>query len=186
MKLKTAVYYAAMFLQLGEVCEALEGEGDYPAAAAGEIDRLTRCLNLVLNEAACDYLPLKTVEEVVSADGEIRLEALSKPVVDIYAVRSEAGLPAPYKSYFDRITLSAPGRYRIEYSYAPGTLDIDDDSPYSERVPARALAYGTACEYCIISGMTDEAVLWDKRFKDALGIAALKKGEKRVPKRRWL
>lgn len=34
--------------------------------------------------------------------------------------------------------------------------------------------------------MTDEAVLWDKRFKDALGIAALKKSEKRVPKRRWL
>ena len=66
MKLKTAVYYAAMFLQLAEVCEALEGDGEYPAAAAGEIDRLTRCLNLVLNEAACDYLPLKTEEEVIS------------------------------------------------------------------------------------------------------------------------
>ena len=101
-------------------------------------------------------------------------------------MRAEDGSSVSYKSYFDRITLAAPGKYTIEYSYAPGTLDVEDDSPYSERVPARVLAYGAACEYCIISGMTDEAVLWDKRFKDALGIAALKKSEKRVPKRRWL
>lgn len=157
--------------QLAEVCEALEGDGEYPAAAAGEIDRLTRCLNLVLNEAACDYLPLKTEEEVISVGGEISLGALSKPVIDIYAVRAEDGSSVSYKSYFDRITLAAPGKYTIEYSYAPVRLTLRTTLRIRSAFRPECLHTGAACEYCIISGMTDEAVLWDKRFKDALGIA---------------
>lgn len=186
MDLKTVVYYAAMFLQLDDVTEALEGDLPYEGEAAAEIGRLTRCANLVLSETAADYMPLKTREEIYCRDGEMMFTELKKPVVDVFSVSSSAGVTVPFKQYFDRLILPKEGSYTVEYGYAPDKLALDDPLPYSERVSARVLAYGTACEYCIISGMTDEAVLWDKRYKDAMHLSAIQKNERRVARRRWL
>ena len=185
MDLKTVVYYAAMFLQLEDVTEALESDSEYIGETADEIDRLTRCANLVLSETAADYMPLKTREEIYCENGEMLFTQLSKPVIDVFSVSSAAGVTVPFKQYFDRLILPKEGSYTVEYGYAPEKLALDDPLPYTERVSARVIAYGTACEYCIISGMTDEAVLWDKRYKDALHLAAIQKSEKRVAKRRW-
>lgn len=188
MKLKDAVYYAAMFLQLGEVCEALESDNaNYSGDVKSEIDLLVRCANLVIGEAASDYLPLKTNEKVTaSEDGEILYSALTRSVIDVYSVKNAAGKSVPVKKYFDRVILPAAGEYVVEYSYMPEFKELDDALPYTERLSARVIAYGTACEYCIISGMSDEAALWDKRYKDGLNLSALPKEEKRVAKRRWL
>ena len=71
MDLKTVVYYAAMFLQLEDVTEALESDSEYIGETADEIDRLTRCANLVLSETAADYMPLKTREEIYCENGEM-------------------------------------------------------------------------------------------------------------------
>ena len=47
MKLKTAVYYAAMFLQLDAVCAALESEsGEYDGAVKDCINRPATCEKL--------------------------------------------------------------------------------------------------------------------------------------------
>lgn len=185
MTLKTAVYYAAMFLQMEDVCEALENEQSYEGETAAEIDRLRRCANLVLSEAACDYLPLKITEKLYADGGEILFTDFSRRLVDIFSVKTEAGVTVPFKQYFDRIILPTEGFYAVEYSYAPDKLELTDALPYTERLSARVIAYGTACEYCLISGMTDDALLWDKRFKDALNLAATPSSEKRLPKRRW-
>lgn len=187
MKLKTAVYYAAMFLQLDSVCTALEGESEeYTGAVKDEIDRLVRCANLVVGEAASDYVPLITREKVTAdEDREIPYSMLKKSLIDIYSVKNRAGATVPVRQYFDRMVLPCPGEYEVEYGYMPDTLKITDEIPYTERLGARAIGYGIACEYCIISGMTDDAVLWDKRYKDALHLAETKKTEKRLRGRRW-
>lgn len=186
MKLKTAVYYAAMFLQLDAVCTALESAStSYTGATKAEIDRLVRCANLVIGETASDYLPLKTRETVTTDDGEIEYSKLTKSIIDVYSVKDEYGRTVPVREYFDRILVPKKGRYEVEYSYMPQSVGLDDEIPYTERLGARAIGYGTACEYCIISGMTDDAVLWDKRYKDALHLAETGKTDKRVKPRRW-
>ena len=94
MDLKTVVYYAAMFLQLEDVTEALESDSEYIGETADEIDRLTRCANLVLSETAADYMPLKTREEIYCENGEMLFTQLSKPVIDVFSVSSAAGTPS--------------------------------------------------------------------------------------------
>ena len=103
----------------------------------------------------------------------------------MYSVKDEYGRTVPVREYFDRILVPKKGRYEVEYSYMPQSVGLDDEIPYTERLGARAIGYGTACEYCIISGMTDDAVLWDKRYKDALHLAETGKTDKRVKPRRW-
>ncbi len=188
MKLKEAVYYAAMFMQLDNVCAALENSGgETDEETEKEIDRLVRCANLVLNEAASDYLPLKTTETVRAGDGLfVKYTELSKPIIDLFSVTDKSGRNVKIKQYFDRMIFPYEGEFDVTYSYAPAPVKLDDELPYTERLGARAVAYGTASEYAIISGMTDEAVLWDKRFKDALGLSSAVKRELRLPKRRWL
>lgn len=98
MKLKTAVYYAAMFLQLDAVCTALESAStSYTGATKAEIDRLVRCANLVIGEAASDYLPLKTRETVTTDDGEIEYSKLTKSIIDVYSVKDEYGRTVPVR-----------------------------------------------------------------------------------------
>lgn len=187
MKLKTAVYYAAMFLQLDAVCAALESESEeYDGSVKDEIDRLVRCANLVIGEAASDYVPLIAREKLTAGeDGEISYSSLSKSIIDLYSVKNAYGATVPVKQYFDRMVLPDPGEYEIEYGYMPDKIGLDGEIPYTERLGARTIGYGIACEYCIISGMTDDAVLWDKRYKDALHLAETKKTEKRLRGRRW-
>ena len=66
MKLKTAIYYASMFLGLDEVSELIEsGEvGDEEQEKEKAI--LLRCANLVVSEIASDWIPLKTRESINS------------------------------------------------------------------------------------------------------------------------
>ena len=56
--------------------------------------------------------------------------------------------------------------------------------PLIEKIDARVIGYGIAAEYCIINGL-DDALLWDKRYKDALKRAARTVGERRVKRRVW-
>ena len=93
MDLKTVVYYAAMFLQLEDVTEALESDSEYIGETADEIDRLTRCANLVLSETAADYMPLKTREEIYCENGEMLFTQLSKPVIDVFPSAPPRALP---------------------------------------------------------------------------------------------
>ena len=70
------------------------------------------------------------------------------------------------------------------YRYAPAAKTAEDDSEYGQG-EARALALGTCCEYALSSGMYDEAVMWDKRYKDALAALCRTRGGT-LKGRRWV
>ena len=57
----------------------------------------------------------------------------------------------------------------VEYEYAPDKVGLDDEICYMEKdVPVRVIAYGVAAEYCITEGDFDQAVMWHKRYTDAI------------------
>lgn len=181
MTIKNAVYYAAMLLQLDDTLTALEnGELDEEAL------RLLRCGNLVVSEIASEYYPLKDkIKLSVDERGEITFDSFPVRPIEIFSAKDRNGISTPFTALADLIVLPSKGEYEFTYSYEPPLLQLEDDLPFPTKITERIVAYGIACEYCLISSMTDEAVTWDKRYKDALREAVFPKTEKRVKRRGW-
>lgn len=187
LKMRDCVLTAAVLLQLESVVSALDESAEQGADAetAREIALLTRCGNLVLHEIASEYIPLRVSERVTVRNKRFDYSALSRKAVDIYSVK-RAGKSVPFRQFYDSFTVGSDGDYTVEYSFEPLRLDLGGVSEFAGNKPsARTVAYGIACEYCLISGMSDEAVLWDKRYKDSLAVRAGAKNERKVAARVW-
>lgn len=184
MKIKDVVYYAAMFLQLEDACSAIESgtEGDN-----SDVEMLVRCANLVIGEVAEEYIPLVTKESVTIDEDGFLYSELAERLNDIRSVaRKSDGKQVKITQYFDRFTVKDTGEYEITYSYIPAPLSIGDEIPRFGSASERTLAYGTACEYALISGMSDDAVTWDGRYKSSLeSLTRANSREKKVKRRIW-
>lgn len=147
------------------------------------LKKLLKCANLVRAEIASDYFPLITAETVSSVDGIISMYSLMRRPVDVKRI-TKGGKAVKFKVYPD-IIKTVPGEAEIEYSYMPEDAGLHGDAGFSDKIGARVLACGTAAEYCLITGLFEEAALWEKRYKDSLLAAQRKKSEIRVRQRRW-
>ncbi len=150
-----------------------------------EADILLRCYNIVENEVALDYLPLTAEETVVCDTGALPYTAFLRTPVSILSVTDEYGNKLPYTAFPEYLRTRA-GTSVITYSYSPETKRLSDPSEYAARVPERLLSYGVACEYCLISGQYDEALVWDKKYKDALLCAHASTRPRVIRSRRWV
>ena len=184
MKIKSALIDAGVMLGLDEVTAALESEDQPTGDAADEIKRLVRCANLVIGELAADLMPLKT-RETLSFSPSAEYSAFSKPPTDIYSVKNESGFNVPFREYFDRVEVKTDGKYEVEYSYSPAAVALDGDIPFPA-LPPFVLAQGIAREYCVISGMTEEASVWDQRFGSSVAARVRPKKDVRIRRRAWV
>ncbi len=193
MKIFDAVYTAAVFLQLDGLCDAMNAEDfnreDYKtslfAENAAELEILVRCCNLVLGELSSSEFPLKKCANTVSKDGRIEYSSLPEKITDIYCVLAN-GKSLPFAEYYDCVTVPYSGECVVTYSFAPRAVTLSSVSPYVGNKPsARLTAYGIAREYCLISGMTDDAALWDSRFVACVEEEARGRGSKVVRPRKW-
>ena len=195
MKIFDAVYTAAVLLGLDELCDGMTNpkfNASNPRTVLGEDDAkelelLLRCCNLVLTEVSESGFPLKAVCSVsVGDDGKIPYSALPKTPSEIIAVR-KGGDTLPHRTYYDCVTVRVSGKCEVEYAFAHPKAALSDVSSYeSGRPSARLIAYGIAREYCLISGMTDEAAAWDSRYLSCFDDETREKKEKKVRARVWL
>lgn len=189
MDIKNILKLACLFLgkeNLENLTE-LGGLQSSTSAEQKELNFLLRCLNLTYSEIASDYIPLLKTENVSTTDGKIVFSNLSKNLCEVKSLKDSGGFKVSYKLYPDYIF--ADGKdFEITYSYLPEVLENFSSSleNFSKKISEKILAYGTAMEYCFISGLYDDAQIWEKRFKDALMVRSGKKTEKRLPKRRWI
>ena len=177
MTMKEIVTLTAFYLQLEDVLNGEPSGGETQA-------KLLKCANLARGEIASDYFPLLTTERISSADGIIPPASLEKRLIDVKRVMRN-GIAAAFKVYPAAIKTVA-GEVEIEYSYLPGDAELNEDAGFSDKISARAIAYGAAAEYCLVAGLFEEAVIWEKRFKDSLLAAQSKKSEIRVKPREWI
>lgn len=182
MKMKDAVMLAAVLLGLDDTAAKLEqDELDTDGAL------LLRCANLVVNEICVDYFPLKTTSKLTSdGNGEIRYSDFPLPVSEVFKAVNSYGESVPFREFYDRLLLDKNTEYEVTYSYILPEADINGEVSFPERITARAVAYGIAAEYSVISQATDEALTWDRRYKDALARALRVAKEVRVRRRKWL
>lgn len=151
-----------------------------------ELALLLKCLNLTYSEIASDYVPLLCCENIQTENGKIMFCDLTKNFCELKSLKDENGYRLKYKLFPDYILTDA-SKVEITYSYLPTALTSYESlvENFSKKVSEKILAFGLAMEYCFISGLYDDAEMWEKRFKDALFIKNNKKTEIKLPRRRW-
>lgn len=150
-----------------------------------EIDKLLNCLNLIYDEIAKDYIPLIYEQNIEFEDGKFFYSNLEKRIFDIYSLKSQSGRNLKYK-IFPMYIFSPSKSGILTYSYQPEKLTLEGKIDFFDtKIPERVFAYGVAMEYSFIVSLSDEASIWEKRFKDSLLTAMRKKSVITMPSRRW-
>lgn len=154
---------------------------------AGELASLLRCYNLVENEVALDYYPVKREESFLPVSGRIAFTRFACPPVRIVSAEDGDGKPLSFTVCTEGIELSPPASCAaVTYEYAPAEKGWNDASEFSGKISARLLSFGVACEFCLSRGQFSEAALWEKRYREALRAAGYPRGKLRVRARRWV
>lgn len=151
-----------------------------------EITTLLRCCNLIENEVALDYFPLKKEETFPSEEGKILYTSFSRAPVDVMKVTDAAGRDVNFELFPDHLSLpSGIGTVTVKYSYAPTEKKFTDTSEFSGKISARLLSYGVACEFSLMSCFYQQAAMWEKRFREALRAAGILRKKLCIRSRRW-
>ena len=187
MKVKEIISLALTFLNKEELDSFTQfGENStVPELEAKEILNLKKCFNLVYNEIAVSYLPLVKSEDVLFINGVLPYANISKNITEVRKLYAN-GKNVPYTIEEDGIHANILCA-KLTYNYVPNELDFEDEVfMFGGKLQERVLAYGIAMEYCLISGLYDDAEVWETRFYSGLRDACLKKSEIRIPVRRWI
>ncbi len=156
-----------------------------PGADGSSLKILLQCFNVVENELALDYLPLYCEDEVESQTGKIFFSNLSRTAVRILRVRGEGGRKVEYQLFPSYISIPEQGKFTVAYTYAPNEKGVLDTSDYALQASERLIALGMCVEYCLRSGLYQEANVWDVKYKDALKAAYRAQPSKIIRSRRW-
>ncbi|MDR1093960.1 MAG: hypothetical protein LBL66_07415 [Clostridiales bacterium] len=173
MQLNEIIQLAAFYLGLDE--------SDGKASA-----QLCKCANLAVNEICADHYPLTRETTVQSGTGKIAYSELAaERVLEVLSVK-RGGENTRFRSFHGYIKTEPNITAAVRFAYLPGEYAPDEAVPIPDKIGARIVAYGAAAEYCLINGLFEEAVVWEKRYKDSLAANLRKRGEITVPARRWL
>ncbi len=185
MKVKEVVALAAQTLGRDDLAEALDTLGGDPPE--GEVKSLLRCYNLIENEVALDFFPLRSAERFLPVKGKIEYARFAYAPVNILKVTNVFGAPVDFA--LTPTYLSVPeteGEVEVAYAYSPPVKDLGDETAFSEHISARLLAFGVASEFCITNRRFSEGAMWGKKYRDALRAAGIYRRTLSVRARRWV
>lgn len=156
------------------------------AGPAGELSSLLRCYNLVENEVALDYFPLKQEETLAAGEGKVSFKDFSFSPVEVLWVKCGEA-PVPFELRPDGLLVPKNAtQVRILYTYSPKEKEWGDDCELGGKVSARLLSFGVCCEYCLTNGQYGEAAMWEKKYREALRAANMLRKKLSVRSRRWV
>ena len=156
----------------------------YTTRETEKLETLLKCFNLVNQEIASDYLPFLFEEEIDVKNSILNFGSLSKTVVAIYQVKDRFGFAVKFKNFPNHIEIYGHGK-KIVYSYLPEELGLADTVEANNGLSERVYAYGVASEFLLVDGMSDDAEIWEERYKESLFMLSKRHGEHRLPRRRW-
>lgn len=160
---------------------------DLSGEPQGELAELLRCYNLVENEIALDYFPLRAEESFEPTDGAVLYAQFSYAPVGVTKVVGARGdVPFELLPACLRLTGAAEGRVTVRYTYSPAQKEWNDDSEFSGKISARLMSFGVAGEFCLSHGQYQEAAMWDKKYRDALKAANVLRKKLAIRSRRWV
>ncbi len=159
---------------------------DCAGAPSGELSSLLRCYNLVENEIALDYFPLRWEEILPISCGEIPYEAFAYAPVEVLSAEEDGRrLGFALSASALRVEGARTDRVKVRYLYSPAEKGWEDDCAFPEKISARLLSFGVCSEYCLTNGKFGEAAMWEKKFREALRAANVLRKKLSVRSRRW-
>ncbi|MBE7087726.1 MAG: hypothetical protein E7369_05460 [Clostridiales bacterium] len=165
MTVQDVVKLSATYLDKENVLNYLEGKGE---GSPTEVNSLTVCANVVINELACTYIPMIKSETIKVNDGKLYFNDLTETPLKIVKVCDKDGKELAHTFYPKYLAVDSDC-VSIEYKYMPPNLGLTDKIDYEETsVPVRLLAFGTIAEYALLERDFDKSVMWRNRYNSLL------------------
>lgn len=151
------------------------------------LKHLMLCLDNVLSEIACDYIPNIKRATVQAKDGIIDTSQLTGTVLEVLRLTDDSGNNIVYRYVVGGLLVQCQGQMQLLYSTTFGQVKyLDSINLPVGKVDCRVLAYGVASEYCLMMGDYDTMTMWDARFRNSL-MSLNKKTPVYMPNnRRWI
>ena len=138
------------------------------AETLAAVSKLTGLTNLVLNELALSYVPMKVTERKTVTDGKVLFSTFTKTPLKILDVLNVYGESVFYSVSSTHVKVSE-NEVDIVYSYIPSNYGLGDTVGYKEEeISSRIIAYAVCAEYMLAISDFSGAVMWRKRFTDEL------------------
>ena len=183
MLVKDIIKLACDFTDNEALAKKIDNNEDFTAEDQEMINKFLQCFNLINNEVASEFVPIKKVEQIEVVNGKISFTQFSNKPFKILYVKNSLGKKIRYK-VFDDYIFAFCKKAIVCYSVLPEKLTIDDD--FESFLPERIYAYGVAREFCFLKTKFDDADIWEDRFKNSLELLCRKSSCSRLPRRRWL
>lgn len=189
MKTKQVLETTAMFLGKEDLLSCsyfTDSDENISEENQKDLDMLLRCLNLITSEISTEYLPIYKTKSITFCDNICKLSTVDENIYQIVKLEDKYGNSIRFKIIGDELRANAT-KCQITYtSFAEKTTLDGDVETFSNVLPERVLAYGTAMEYSFISSLYDDASMWESRYKNSLLSISQKRHNMVMPKRRWL
>lgn len=186
MTVKEILKLACEFVGERELREKLKSKNveTFTAREQEKLDLMLDCFNLVNQEIASDYLPFLTKEEIDVDNSTLHFSNLEKTVINVYEIKNRFGMNLKFKLYPNYVQIFGRAK-SIVYSYLPSDLSLEDEVEMLCGMSARVYAYGVASEFLLVDGISEDAEIWEERFKESLFMLSRKRGEHIMPRRSW-
>ena len=183
MTVRQAAVAAARILQADDA-EALLADGektDEEIMLDEDVKALATAVNLAAAEMSGDGFPIVRRVDAESVGGRIPLAGLPD-LVGVTAVE-RGGLPVRFAVGKTDIEVADDGGHTVVYTAVTAEKALSDDVELGA-FAAGLIEYLAARDYCLITGRTDEASIWDQRYVAESEKRRLSR-RARLPRRRW-
>ncbi len=181
MTINDVIKLSCDFVNLPDLKESV-GIVDVSQTDQAKLDMILKCLNLAYEEICTEFLPILHKEAIVSNNGNFYFSELTKPICSIVSLKSVDGGNLKYMLSSDHISFEGESAILV-YAVMPDELNFGDQ--IDTMIPDRVLAYGTAREYFLMQSLSDEATIFETRFKESLENIVRKKSTLKMPTKKW-
>ena len=158
---------------------------DDVSSCAESASLMLRCYNMIIEELALEYLPLRVKEKVQVTNQKIYFSELAFKPLRVLGVINKNGDKVPYKLINDYLELSN-GDVIIEYTHRTKEAFEDDDCVYDETVIGPyVITYGMLSQYLLERGRVSESNIYQEKYLSAVRARIAQRKSLKLPARRW-
>lgn len=146
---------------------------------------LLRCYNIIIEELACEYYPLKKSEVVYVSDNKIFTSNFVFTPLKIVTIRDEKDRKCCFKFVNDYLQVKN-GVLTVTYEYKPDMATLFDEYVYDNSILGNfAVAYGVVSEYLAECGVFSQAEKYYQKYQNAVSGRLKETRNLKLPQRRW-
>jgi len=185
MEINKILRTSATMLQLKNIEEIFRNVDTINDVDNEDLELLLNCINLVCNTIATDYINIVD-SNTVNNTGLVKWKDISNsPIYKIIKVKNCYGQTIPFVVTQDGLECEK-GTIKIIYTKFPKEYSYNEQiKEFNSLLTERIFAMGVVSEFLFIKGNSDDASVWEDRFKNSMRNIVRTQKEVKLPKRRW-